>query len=500
MQVTTPTTSREIVRLALRTTGLVATDVEAAICRVAALLLLTDGRCQEKHLSGKTCVGWQTSMQMRSVREFKLEVKDYNAAKNTFLAHDGWWARIGCKAAWVTTLKPHERIRFGLAEVELTERVDAMMNCEEWAERIPACKDNILLSAPAGYGEMHVIQHVSRGIPEKQYGKKGVWVTASTGLVALVLEGVTIHSASGLKRGNKKAQDLVNEMKSAVKSRWHSVKAIIIDEFSMLSANFLDLLDEVTRMIKLNKYAFGGVLIIFVGDFAQFAPVPVFQANTNPEGPRWKKVRANYAFESRVWAHDNFQCLKLKHCWRYDMDGKLGKFLPDITYHGVDEHGGVRRVNGPEDEDDDLHDDYADEAKIYYDENERTRSLFSGMPSPPVVCLKLGAKVLRTHKIDKDVRVGCMGLVQGVRDAAECMQESMLSVHDMGYGMDPAMAREDWGCVHLERLWPLVEFNANGSKTLKTVYPALMNIEDNLGRLICSRMQLPLASCAAICP
>ena len=165
---------------------------------------------------------------------------------------------------------------------------------------------------------------------------------------------------------------------------------------------------------------------------------------------------------------------------------------PDVIYYGVDQHGEEKRVNGLQNENDDLHDDEEDKAKIYYDENERTRSLFSGMPSPPVVRLRVGAKVLCTHKIDRDVRVGCMGVVLAFRDAAESMQDAMLSVHDMGYGMDPTKAKVYWGRVHPERLWPLVEFNVNGKQILKMVSPALMNIEDNLGRLICSRMQLPL--------
>ena len=34
------------------------------------------------------------------------------------------------------------------------------------------------------------------------------------------------------------------------------------------------------------------------------------------------------------------------------------------------------------------------------------------------------------------------------RDAAKSMHDAMLSAHDMGYGMDPKMAKEDWGSVH----------------------------------------------------
>ena len=221
-----------------------------------------------------------------------------------------------------------ESIPFDGSEPVLGEAVDdAVVRCEVWAEAVCMRTENVLLSAPAGFGKTHVIQNVLKAALEKVHGKNAVWVTASTGLAALALEGVTIHSAAGLKRGNLQAKDLVHEMKATVKNRWRTVRAIIIEEFSMLSANFLDLLHEVACLMKKCKAAFGGVLIVLVGDVAQTAPVPDFHEVPSPEGPRYRKVTADYAFESRVWPQAKFQCFRLSHCWRYDIDGRLGKFL-----------------------------------------------------------------------------------------------------------------------------------------------------------------------------
>ncbi len=62
----------------------------------------------------------------------------------------------------------------------------------------------------------------------------------------------------------------------------------------------------------------------------------------------------------------------------------------------------------------------------------------------------------------------------------------------MGPGMDKMEADRYWPLVQPEKLWPFVEFIVNGRKMCKTVVPAKMNFEDNMGTLIRSRMQLPL--------
>ena len=122
-----------------------------------------------------------------------------------------------------------------------------------------------------------------------------------------------------------------------------------------------------------------------------------------------------------------------------------------VVYFGVvrvDKHGAKRRVNGILSEDDDLHDIEEDDDKRYHNENERTRDLFSSMPAPPAVRLtaRVGAKVLCTQKLDKDVRVGCMGIIVGFSDVAKRMKDDMLSSYDMAFGMNEKLAQEDWVC------------------------------------------------------
>ena len=116
VQVMTPSLPRQLLRLHLRTSVEVTRHEEATTCRDAAMMYLTDGRCREKNLSGMPCVDWDSFKHTKPVKDFKLEVKEYNAAENTFLAHDGFLDRMDRKVASARMLKPHERIRFGVAE------------------------------------------------------------------------------------------------------------------------------------------------------------------------------------------------------------------------------------------------------------------------------------------------------------------------------------------------------------------------------------------------
>ncbi len=188
-----------------------------------------------------------------------------------------------------------------------------------------------MLSAPTGFGKSHIIKNVLKPVLEQMYGKKGVWITASTGLAALAVDGTTIHSMGGLQRGKGRADGLISQMRAGVRDRWRFVKVIVIEEFTMLSADFVDLLDEVARSMKKVNAPFGGVMVMLVGDLAQLAPVGDFQANPNPgSAVPWVKKKADYAFESAVLRRAGFKCYRLKHCWRYNINGRLGRFLSTL--------------------------------------------------------------------------------------------------------------------------------------------------------------------------
>lgn len=147
---------------------------------------------------------------------------------------------------------------------------------------------NVFLTGEPGAGKTYVINQYIAWL--EAAGLK-VAVTASTGIAATHIGGVTIHSWSGLGiRDQLQAYDLdqIGSNEKVVK-RAKAAHVLIIDEISMLDGKVLDMVDQVLRTVRQSAEPFGGLQIITVGDFFQLPPV-----TRNGDMMR-------YAFESRAW-------------------------------------------------------------------------------------------------------------------------------------------------------------------------------------------------------
>lgn len=118
-------------------------------------------------------------------------------------------------------------------------------------------------------------------------------------------------------------------------------------------------------------------------------------------------------------------------------------------------------------------------------------SIYSNMPVSEVVQLKLGAKVLATSSIG-GVVVGSLGHVQHYEHMSDAEAMRCMSASDLRRNKSKEQVLQDWKAVNPAMLWPRVKFRTGGACHSLVVKPVTVTLEDNVGRLICSRVQVPL--------
>lgn len=133
---------------------------------------------------------------------------------------------------------------------------------------------NVFITGPGGTGKSMWIRHLAATLPNVQ-------VCALTGCAAVLLDcdARTLHgwAGIGLGHGNPKTSEFARH-------RWKSVQTLIVDEVSMMSRDLFDTLNQIGKDIRSCSLPFGGIQLVFCGDFYQLPP-----------------VNASFCFESVHW-------------------------------------------------------------------------------------------------------------------------------------------------------------------------------------------------------
>ena len=176
---------------------------------------------------------------------------------------------------------------------------------------------NVFLTGEAGSGKTHIVNEYvaylrGRGIEPA--------ITASTGIAATHISGMTIHSWSGIGIKTKlDKRDLAKIASSQyIAKRVRRAKVLIIEEVSMLLPETLSMVDAVCREIKQNSEPFGGMQIIFSGDFFQLPPVVKTEIDDRGQTTFIEQSPARFAYESSAWAEANPVVCYLTEQYRQD--------------------------------------------------------------------------------------------------------------------------------------------------------------------------------------
>jgi ATP-dependent DNA helicase PIF1 len=151
---------------------------------------------------------------------------------------------------------------------------------------------NVFITGPGGSGKSALIKTIYQ---DAKVMKKNIQVCALTGCAALLLgcKAKTVHSWSGIGLGNGQPEHLIAKIKSNKysKSTWTKTDILIIDEVSMLSLKLFNVLNKIGQSVRQYPRPFGGIQVIFSGDFYQLPPV----------GNSGEPDTSRFCFESEDW-------------------------------------------------------------------------------------------------------------------------------------------------------------------------------------------------------
>lgn len=178
---------------------------------------------------------------------------------------------------------------------------------------------NVFLTGSAGTGKTYVLNQYISYLKER---KVPVAITASTGIAATHMNGMTIHSWAGfgIKDRLSRASLVTMRAKKYLKKHLEESMILIIDEISMLHKKQLDMVDQVLCFFKEDDRAFGGIQVILCGDFFQLPPIGRYD----------EKSKDKFSFMSKAWLDANLQVCYLTEQYRQEGDNVLNVILNEI--------------------------------------------------------------------------------------------------------------------------------------------------------------------------
>jgi ATP-dependent DNA helicase PIF1 len=170
---------------------------------------------------------------------------------------------------------------------------DAEVNMNELQRKVVdlAKKNkNIFITGSAGTGKSYVVKYLHKYFEDSA-------LCSTTGIGATIIGGQTLHSLLYLGLGTSTKMWYMSN--SMTMNALRKLEIIILDEVSMLSDSLFKTLNELAKVAKKNDKPFGGIQLIFSGDFLQLPP-----------------VQAGFIFKTATWKECDFEVVELREIIR----------------------------------------------------------------------------------------------------------------------------------------------------------------------------------------
>ncbi|CAL3969334.1 unnamed protein product [Diplocarpon coronariae] len=387
---------------------------------------------------------------------------------------------------------------------------------------------SVFFTGSAGTGKSVLMRAIIAELRKKYIREPDrIAVTASTGLAACNIGGVTLHSFGGIGLGKEEVPVLVKKIRrnAKAKNRWIRTKILVVDEISMVDGDLFDKLEGIARAMRNNGRPFGGIQLVITGDFFQLPPVPDFD----------NKARgAKFAFDAGTWSTAIHHTIGLTEVFR-QKDPVFANMLNEMRLGKITDEtiAAFKKLSRPISYEDGLA-----ATELFPTRNEVENSnafrmrglhgvakrfeardtgtitdlamrdkLLSNMMAPKMLELKKGAQVMLIKNMDDGLVNGSLGTVIAF------MNEKTFEVYDKHPGIfddhiDMQKSAEDTGershfAAKLASMksstgdpgneYPLIKFAvADGTYREILVQPEEWKVELPNGEVQAQRAQLPL--------